>query len=168
LGSKALYCDIIWLVGFAALLRFNLREGHCRVPRRHVEQGYRLGQWVAVQRYTRSELSPRRRAQLNEAGFVWSGADWLWESGFAALKAFRDREGHGLVPTQHIEDKLKLGLWVSTQRRKNLWLASERRRRLEDIGFVWRVGRGKTRQAIAPRSGDGAESSHQAWERVPI
>jgi hypothetical protein len=61
----------------------------------------------------------------------------LWERGFAALKAFEAREGHCLVPAQHIEGTLKLGYWISVQRRNRNKMSEERKRRLNAIGFVW-------------------------------
>ncbi|HAH64505.1 MAG TPA: hypothetical protein DCL72_03290, partial [Rhizobiales bacterium] len=36
-----------WEQGFAALIKFKAREGHCRVPTSHIEGKYKLGQWVA-------------------------------------------------------------------------------------------------------------------------
>lgn len=58
--------DAAWDGGLAALHAFAAREGHCRVPGGHLEAGYRLGQWVTVQRglQRRGQLSPERAAQL--------------------------------------------------------------------------------------------------------
>jgi hypothetical protein len=53
--------DFAWEQGFAALVKFRRREGHCRVHHLHHEGKYNLGSWVVVQ---------RRRARLNEIGFV--------------------------------------------------------------------------------------------------
>ena len=39
-----------WEEGFGYLLRFAEREGHPRVPAKHVEDGYKLGIWVNNQR----------------------------------------------------------------------------------------------------------------------
>ena len=39
-----------WEDGFRHLTIFKEREGHCRVPSRHVENGFRLGGWVETQR----------------------------------------------------------------------------------------------------------------------
>jgi hypothetical protein len=63
--------DYRWEQGFAALLKFKRREGHCHVPIFHREGKYRLGYWVSTQRRKRNELSVKRKARLNKIGFVW-------------------------------------------------------------------------------------------------
>jgi len=60
-----------WEEGFQSLQRYHEREGHCRVPSTHCEQGYQLGQWVNRQRRAQATLSPERRARLDALGFVW-------------------------------------------------------------------------------------------------
>jgi hypothetical protein len=60
-----------WEQGFAALLKFKRREGHCRVPTFHRENGLQLGWWVATQRRNQKEMSAERRARLNMIGFTW-------------------------------------------------------------------------------------------------
>ena len=101
------------------LIAFKRREGHTLVSRDHIEKGFRLGQWVAVQRYFqhRRRMLPERERRLNAVGFVWSRRDWLWKRGFAALQKFKRREGHCLVHALHIEDDVHLGNWVTVQRR---------------------------------------------------
>lgn len=49
-----------WERGFAALSKFRAREGHSCRWRHHVEGGFKLGQWVSVQRY-RKHLVPVER-----------------------------------------------------------------------------------------------------------
>jgi hypothetical protein len=117
-----------------------------------VEGTYKLGQWVAVQRYyyTKGITAPARKAQLDELGFVWNRRDWLWETGFAALKTFKAREGHCRVYATHIEGGLKLGFWASTQRRKKSTMSDEHIQRLNDIGFVWRA-HGRAKFGSTPR-----------------
>ena len=63
--------DFLWERGFATLLKFKHREGHCRVPAFHKEEDYNLGYWVSTQRRTRKEMSAKRRARLNKVGFEW-------------------------------------------------------------------------------------------------
>lgn len=60
-----------WEEGIHFLEIFHQREGHCRVPQNHREQGYRLGQWVGVQRKKKDTMSPERRQRLDTLGFVW-------------------------------------------------------------------------------------------------
>ena len=71
--------DYLWDRGFAALLKFKRREGHCRVPTLHSEGDHRLGWWVSTQRRNRKDLSAERKARLNKIGFVWNATDGaLW------------------------------------------------------------------------------------------
>lgn len=135
--NRQFFSEQAWQRGFSALKEFKRREGHCRVPRHYLEGNYKLGQWVAVQRYGKDIIAAERKARLNELGFIWSRRDWLWEKGFAALEAFESREGHCLVPALHIEEKHKLGYWVSTQRRKKNRMSNEHKQRLNKIAFVW-------------------------------
>jgi hypothetical protein len=60
-----------WEDGFTALTKFKAREGHCRVPYRHVEGSFKLGAWVNTQRNKRDTLPIGRRRRLDEIGFVW-------------------------------------------------------------------------------------------------
>ncbi len=63
--------DFAWERGFAALLKFKRRYGHCHVPIQHREGNFSLGSWVSVQRRKRNELSAQRKLRLNKIGFVW-------------------------------------------------------------------------------------------------
>ena len=130
--------EYAWEEGFAALTMFKAREGHCRVPRYHIEGEYKLGQWVSVQRLRRNDLSIKRQKRLDATGFVWDGRKHYWENGLAALTEFKAREGHCRVPSLHIENNSKLGLWVTTKRRSREKMPPKRRAKLNRIGFVWR------------------------------
>ena len=116
--------------GFAALSKFRRRKRHCRPSRDHLEGKFKLGQWVATQRYLKDDLSVERKKRLEAIGFVWNWRDDRWEQGFAALLTFKRREGHCRVPIRHHEENFRLGYWVSTQRRKRTELPALRKRRL--------------------------------------
>jgi hypothetical protein len=129
----------VWENGFTALIKFKAREGHCLVPRYYLKDGYKLGQWVSVQRLNWSRLSAVRRRRLNAIGFVWDWREHRWEQGFIVLTKFKARERHCLVPASHIERKFKLGQWVTVQRRTKDKMSAMRKAQLNKIGFVWRA-----------------------------
>jgi hypothetical protein len=146
---RILYWERRWKRGFAALSQFRAREGNCCPSRRHVEGGFRLGQWVSVQRYFKDVLPVERKRRLDAIGFVWDWRDYLWEQNFASLLKFKRRKGHCCVPTFHEEGNLKLGWWVATQRRNWKEMSAERRKRLNKIGFVWNAPlRGRAATAL--------------------
>jgi hypothetical protein len=61
-----------WEEGFQHLQAFVNEQGDCRVPATHVAaDGYRLGQWVKVQRRREDSISAERKARLDSLGFVW-------------------------------------------------------------------------------------------------
>jgi len=134
--------DYEWKKAFKALQSFRDREGHCLVRDKHIEGGINLGNWVKVQR--RGRQDDDKIELLNSLGFVWNVLDWQWGQGYQSLKEFWDREKHCQVPAQHEENGFKLGVWVGTQRSAKVTMSPERKQRLDDIGFVWAVRKGKT------------------------
>jgi len=133
-----------WDAKFSALKDFHAREGHCRVPSNHQEDGLKLGSWVARQRFKRNELSPEQIEKLNQIGFCWDLCGEMWEANFAALQKFWRREGHCRVPQEHQEDGLKLGYWVSSTRRMKASLPREQIEQLNQIDFSWDSRREKS------------------------
>jgi hypothetical protein len=134
--------DCIWDTLFSALTHFKQREGHLIVPKAHVEDGHKLGSWVGTQRVRKANgvLGDEKERLLNEIGFIWKGHDAKWLAVFTALTHFKQREGHLVVPKDHVENCLNLGAWIGTQRRhKNAGtLLSERVDMFNAIGFIWK------------------------------
>jgi hypothetical protein len=132
----------VWEEQFLSLLQFRDREGHLRVPRQHVEDGHKLGNWVAKHRATKimGTLFPGRERRLNAIGFIWSGQQGYFELMIGVLAQFKQREGHLRVPRQHVEDGHRLGAWICKQRlqERRGALCPEKERRLNEIGgFIW-------------------------------
>src|SRR5262249_62008795 len=125
-----------WAEGFRYLTIYKEREGHCRVPGPHKENGFRLGQWVHVQRVNADNLSAPRRQQLDELGFVWDQLETDWAEGLCYLTIYKEREGHCRVPLNHMENGVHLGEWDQVQRRKADTLTAPRRQQLDELGFV--------------------------------
>src|SRR5215813_5663375 len=126
-----------WAEGVRYLTIYKAREGHCRVPLKHMENGFRLGQWVRTQRGNADTLSAPRRQQLDELGFVWNLDEADWEEALRHLTIYVKREGHCRVPRNHMENGFRLGQWVSNWRHKKQNLPEARRQQLDDLGFVW-------------------------------
>ncbi|GAB2561314.1 DEAD/DEAH box helicase [Nocardia heshunensis] len=131
--------DDVWQQNYNALEQFAERIGHSRTPQRHMENGLKLGTWVAVQRRTREEMSPERRALLDALpGWSWDPFADRWETSYAELVQFTRREGHARVPNSHCENDVPLGKWVTHQRSRRDKLTVEQRTRLETLpGWNW-------------------------------
>lgn len=132
-----------WEEGFNHLKDFLARMGHSKVPTSYeTENGFRLGQWVSVQRKTKHKMAPERYERLNYlAGWAWNAIDKNWETGFGYLCEYSSREGHTRVPQNYENDqKFPLGQWVSVQRRKKSKdaIPMDQVERLEGLpGWVW-------------------------------
>ncbi|MFJ7023569.1 MULTISPECIES: Helicase associated domain protein [unclassified Streptomyces] len=70
-----------WATNYQAAKQFYEREGHLRVPRKHVEtivgedqeeRELRLGAWISNQRSRAATLSPERAEQLSAIGMRWT------------------------------------------------------------------------------------------------
>ena len=136
------------------------------MPRRHVEDGERLGVWVTKQRmrYRAREWSEAERKKkkvsalsdeeverLERLGLVWDPLGEQQERMYSLLATYREREGHTNVPDKHVEDGERLGGWVTNQRKRykaREWSEAERKKRisalsdeevgrLEGLGMSW-------------------------------
>jgi len=129
-----------WTAHLELLKAFAAREEHTRVPVDYVENGMKLGQWTRFRRKEGTKLSAERQSLLEAIpGWYWGRTvDYIWDQKFEALETFVKREGHARVPTDHVEDGVKLGSWVAEQRSNRNILAPERVSRLGALpGWTW-------------------------------
>ena len=136
-----------WQRRYGELRAFKQKFGSCSVP-----SGWPpnpgLGDWVTRlrRRGQRGSLTPPQRRQLDQLGFNWVGNPMpprqSWEERFRELRKFKQRFGHCQVPAAWAENK-PLGAWVRHQRvlHHQGELSPLRRRRLDELGFSWRVAR---------------------------
>ncbi|MFJ8469608.1 DEAD/DEAH box helicase [Streptomyces swartbergensis] len=70
-----------WALNYTAAKQYYEREGHLRVPRKHIERivgedqeerELRLGAWISNQRSRAATLSPERIEQLSRIGMRWA------------------------------------------------------------------------------------------------
>jgi superfamily II DNA or RNA helicase len=159
-----------WAAGLAALRSFAAREGHAHVPWDHVEGDLRLGRWVVKRRaeYTGERLDPVRAAELEKVrGWNWDPRTEAWVTGLAALRGFVAREGHARVPSNHVEDGLRLGSWVGSRRQdhKRGRLSPARAAELEALpGWTWDKFEGDWAEGLAALHAFVAREGHA---RVP-
>jgi len=131
-----------WEEMLAALKEFKAEHGHCRVLQ-GFEQNTRLANWVSRLRISRNkgDLPAEQEKVLTEVGFDWDPVSKRWEQMFQQLIEFRSENGHTNVP-QHSDKYAALAHWVRNQRaakRYNRPIIAERGKRLDAIGFKWRL-----------------------------
>lgn len=138
-----------WERGYRALVAFQKREGHIKIPAGHIENGVRLDAWVTRQRQHflmgRIQRQGDHVTRLEDVpGWKWSESyAERWDRHYAALEKFVKREGHANVPTKHAEDGVMLGRWVSNQRQRyrSGWLQAHHPLRIARLeappGWTW-------------------------------
>ena len=139
-----------WEDGFRRLLGYIRSHGHTNINAKETFEGYRLGQWVTIQRqgYRSGKLDKGREQRLQEMPeWTWTPIDDLWESGFQHLQQYVAAEGDSRVPqTYTAVDGFRLGSWVNTQRARhnNQRLEPARAERLAKLpGWVWKASEAK-------------------------
>ena len=157
-------------------------------------------QTTTTARVTTPRLTEDRQRRLESIGFEWKVKhkmkryyDKQWDQMFGRLLAFKDTNGHCLVPKRYPPD-MKLGTWVHTQRiqyRKLMAgvkkvtfteeevsqlrhaeeeavtyrLTDERRKRLEEVGFVWSVRAGEGEKGFEGAAGGaGARITRNSYD----
>jgi superfamily II DNA or RNA helicase len=128
-----------WEGMLAELAAYQQKHGDCNVVQKWPENP-ELATWVGNQRRLKKEgkLSEKRICSLDYLGFVWDMGQAAWESMFAELIVYRKRRGNCEVPAEWGQN-LKLGRWVSTQRKqkKEGKLSHQRIKRLNSLDFTW-------------------------------
>lgn len=136
--------DAAWEASFAAVERFVEREGHCRAPRSHVEDGLAIGRWLSAQRQRLPSMSGSRRRRLEALpGWTTDARFGRWWESRAAVARFARTYGHARVPYDCEFEGHRLGMWVARQRSayRRGRLAEARIDALEALpGWCWNPG----------------------------
>ena len=111
-----------WEQGFRNLQKYVEQHGDALVSQSfRSADGYKLGQWVTIQRavYREGEMSKERQARLEAlTGWSWDPRDSRWEYWYSALEDYVRVNGSARVPrTDRRSGKAdQLANWVQTQR----------------------------------------------------
>ena len=131
--------DAVWHEYFEKLKKLKDETGSCKVHYTDRESK-KLGAWTANQRkkYKLGKLKQEYIDQLNSIDFIWETKEFLWESKYKKLIAYKNENGHCNVPCHYKKDP-SLGRWVSLQRDKYKkgGMSKSEIERLNLIGFVW-------------------------------
>lgn len=130
-----------WEVRFGYLTTYVAEQGDCLVPVAcKLPNGFKLGQWINIQRTHKAEMSVDRITRLEGLkGWSWNARVDQWEAGFRQLEAFAAVHGHCLPALSFkTSDDYSLGAWVVAQRSQKSDLSSDRIQRLESLpGWSW-------------------------------
>ncbi|WP_260695935.1 helicase associated domain-containing protein [Streptomyces sp. IB201691-2A2] len=122
-----------------------------------IVQGDDLRAWITGQRAGWDRLMPAQQYLLETLGIepaaedetlgpVRRSQDERWNTNLAAVRKFRDREGHVRVPRKAIETvdgvPYKIGAFLDNTRRHAGKLSAEQRAELAGLGFEWTVAGG--------------------------
>ena len=133
--------DEQWNLAFDALVKYQKEHLSTLLPKNYeLENGFKLAQWVYVQRRKKNELSPEKVAKLNSVdGWIWGVLDERWEQGYSELSDYAANHGNCIVPYNHISASgFKLGSWVLNQRNLEDKIDPVRKNRLEALPkWVW-------------------------------
>ena len=132
-----------WEEGFSCLVEYVEHHGDARVPVSYKVDGYKLGQWVSVQRHKHAKGiidHDRERRLQNLPGWTWDPFVDQWEEGFSRLIEYIEHHGDARVPMSCTVGGYQLGMWARTQRANHSegTLEADRECRLQNVpGWTW-------------------------------
>lgn len=136
--------DIIQL-----LVEYKKEYGSVNMPATTKFKGYGIGNWISKVRsqYRKGSLSTQQIEELETLGIIWDTLPPTFEQMLVYAEEYYAEYGNLRVPCNYAtKDGIKLGNWISLQRRKYtgkatdcIPLTTEQIRRLEDIGMEWNL-----------------------------
>lgn len=129
-----------WDEAFGILGEYAKRHGSAVVPGGYkTPEGFRLGQWVVVQRSSRHLMSNQRQKLLESVpGWIWKVRDDAWERGLEQLIRYVEMNGSANVPTSYCTPEgYRLGSWVQNQIARKATLELDQITRLEGLKGWW-------------------------------
>ena len=138
-----------FIFGLSKCREYYLQNGHLNptTNSKNAEKmpcGFKIGQWVAVQRSQKDNLQKSRpdryQALIDIPGWQWTGKVDLWHEKYSILTDFVSKYGHAKPKPKDVHKGVKIGGWVREQRlsRKRQKLTKAREELLEALpGWSW-------------------------------
>jgi len=128
-----------WNEGFERLMAYVEETGAASPPAGFRTDGFRLGNWVSVQRKNKDKLTPERKQLLESLkSWSWDPNTDKWNDGFERLMAYVEETGAASPPAGFRTDGFRLGNWVARLRQIKDTLPPERIALLEKLnGWSW-------------------------------
>jgi superfamily II DNA or RNA helicase len=136
--------EAMWDARFLSLTAYQAEHGNCLVPDKSKYKGVPLGRWVHHQRQSKDTLTEGKLDKLNSLNFVWNAKDAVWNKRFQILQAYHAEKGNCLVSSSGKYKGFGLKHWVRTQIKRKDILEREKLDKLNSLGFVWDINKGKT------------------------
>lgn len=132
-----------WREMYERLKQYYTVNGDANVPDSW-EKDSKLAKWVSSQRSRkqRGQMSDKEVRLLDKLGITWKYRDvGTWEDRLAEVAEFKMKNGHCKIPGNYPENP-KLGRFADNMRSQqhNGILSAERIAKLDELGFVWRLG----------------------------
>ncbi len=125
------------------LREFKKEYGHLDVPKsykvRRGDREYTLGQICASLRTSRplGQVSSIKIAALDEEGFIWDRAEYIWNQFISDCREFMIWNSHLDIPQTYTLRGRNIGQQVSKFRSHPDRLTPEQHESLNRIGFIW-------------------------------
>jgi hypothetical protein len=130
-----------WNESYQALTEYVAQNGDARPTGKFkTKEGFKLGDWVSIQRQKKGSLSQDRIDRLESLkGWSWDPHADQWNDGYEALIAYVAQSGDAKPPRSlKTSTGLLLGAWISNQRTRRDSLSQDRIARLESLnGWSW-------------------------------
>jgi hypothetical protein len=135
--------EYAWDKGFSQLKKYRATNDDCLVPDKFIdEDGFRLGQWVSMQRgkNNKNDLAMDKVIALESiVGWTWDPIETSWQDTYKALVNYVGEKGFDAISQKIItNDGIKIGTWIGTQRANREKLPQNKIAALEAIpGWKW-------------------------------
>ncbi|MFD8079498.1 Helicase associated domain protein [Streptomyces sp. NPDC059718] len=154
-----------WRAGIQAATRYAKEHGDLKVPYAFTTPGhwdpaaFPLGTWIADQRrfFHAGQMNPKRAAELDDLGMVWSHWDVAFQEGLSAAAEWAAEHGHLLPPATAVWNGYPVGVWTKNLRTAGRLADTIAQRREAGLPV------GSTAGALSEERRDALEAIDPSW-----